>query len=30
LISRGVAIEELRRETASLEDVYLSLMEDGQ
>lgn len=30
LISRGVTIDELRRETASLEDVYLSLMEDGQ
>ena len=30
LISRGVTIDEVRRETASLEDVYLSLMEDGQ
>ena len=30
LIGRGVTIDEVRRETASLEDVYLSLMEDGQ
>jgi ABC-2 type transport system ATP-binding protein len=29
LIGKGVTIEEVRRETASLEDVYLSLMEDG-
>ena len=28
LIERGVTIDEVRRETASLEDVYLSLMED--
>ena len=28
LIERGVRIDEVRRETASLEDVYLSLMED--
>ena len=30
LIANGVTIDEVRRETASLEDVYLSLMEDGQ
>jgi ABC-2 type transport system ATP-binding protein len=30
LIGHGVTIDEVRRETASLEDVYLSLMEDGQ
>ena len=30
LIERGVTIDEVRRETASLEDVYLSLMEDEQ
>ena len=30
LIEHGVTIEEVRRETASLEDVYLSLMEDAQ
>ena len=30
LIAHGVTIEEVRRETASLEDVYLSLMEDAQ
>jgi ABC-2 type transport system ATP-binding protein len=30
LLSRGVTIDEVRRETASLEDVYLSLMEEGQ
>jgi ABC-2 type transport system ATP-binding protein len=29
LIARGVTIEEVRRETASLEEVYLSLMEDA-
>jgi ABC-2 type transport system ATP-binding protein len=30
LMERGVTIDEVRRETASLEDVYLSLMEDDQ
>ena len=30
LIANGVTIDEVRRETASLEDVYLSLMEDSQ
>ena len=30
LIGRGVTIDEVRRETASLEDVYLSLMEESQ
>jgi ABC-2 type transport system ATP-binding protein len=30
LIEQGVIIDEVRRETASLEDVYLSLMEDEQ
>ena len=30
LIERGVTIDEVRRETASLEDVYLSLMEDAE
>lgn len=30
LIGRGVSIDEVRRETASLEDVYLSLMEESQ
>lgn len=29
LVGRGVTIDEVRRETASLEDVYLSLMEEG-
>lgn len=30
LVGRGVTIDEVRRETASLEDVYLSLMEESQ
>ena len=30
LIERGATIDEVRRETASLEDVYLSLMEDAE
>jgi ABC-2 type transport system ATP-binding protein len=30
LIAQGALIDEVRRETASLEDVYLSLMEDAQ
>lgn len=30
LVGRGVTIDEVRRETASLEDVYLSLMEDAR
>jgi ABC-2 type transport system ATP-binding protein len=30
LIERGATIDEVRRETASLEDVYLSLMEDTE